>query len=241
MIISDPGDDPDDPQLPLTRETEKLKKGAVDNIAPTVHNCFNLSGDGSIASTLFGAPDFDATVRTEMQIDAWPQGTREVTMASMANADADEIDDAAEVTVNESEDDKDVNWSSCDPAQLHAKLRSLFHLNRHKVCESVGFSSTTFKIRCRELGISRWPARKLQSIQVYHASLVVLRDAVAADLHTADAEIIAAYIRDLDALKERIYIFPDHPIPSFVRQMADVKRELKRTNMQKRQHDHPES
>jgi hypothetical protein len=38
----------------------------------------------------------------------------------------------------------------------------------------------------------------------------------------------------VEALKERIYIFSDHPIPSFVRQMAELKCELKRTNLQKR-------
>ena len=39
---------------------------------------------------------------------------------------------------------------------------------------------------------------------------------------------------DVDELKEQIYAFLDHPIPSFVRQMAELKRELKRTNLQKR-------
>jgi hypothetical protein len=36
MIVSDPGDDPDDPQLPHTGDGE-IKKGAVDNIVPIVH------------------------------------------------------------------------------------------------------------------------------------------------------------------------------------------------------------
>ena len=65
-------------------------------------------------------------------------------------------------------------------------------------------------------------------------SLVALHEAAAADREIADCEIIAAYIRDVEALKERIYVFPDHPIPNFVRQMAELKRELKRTNLQKR-------
>ena len=41
----------------------------------------------------------------------------------------------------------EMDWSDCDPAQLHAKLRSLFHLSRRAVCEAVGFSSTTFNMR----------------------------------------------------------------------------------------------
>jgi hypothetical protein len=57
--------------------------------------------------------------------------------------------------------------------------------------------------------------------------------AAAADAQAEDAELIVAHIRDLDLLTQNIYEFPDYPIPSFIRQMAELKRVLK-LNWEKR-------
>jgi hypothetical protein len=243
--ISDPGEELDEPQLPRAGDGS-IATGFFE--APD----FDAPGRPEIQldAWLHGTSHDSCRACT-------PHGTMSDADAD-AHADADGIDYAvlppvlppvlplppvgpppppphgAAAAAADAEGEEEVDWSDCDPAQLHAKLLSMFHLSRRAVCEAVGFSSTTFKMRCRDLGISRWPARKLQSIEFHAASLVALQEAAAADLETADGEIIAAYIRDVEALKERIYIFPDHPIPSFVRQMAKLKRELKRTNLQKR-------
>jgi hypothetical protein len=126
------------------------------------------------------------------------------------------------------------NFIACSDEQMHEKLKSLFHLGRTEVCEIVGISSTTFKQRCRDLGIPRWPARKLQSIRIHHAALNQMMGAAAADAQAEDAELIAAHIRDLDLLTQKIYEFPDYPIPSFIQQMAELKRVLKGINREKR-------
>ena len=126
------------------------------------------------------------------------------------------------------------NFITCSDEQMHEKLKSLFHLGRTEVCEIVGISSTTFKQRCRDLGISRWPARKLQSIRIHHAALNQMMGAAAADAQAEDAELIAAHIRDLDLLTQKIYEFPDLRIPSFIRQMAELKRVVKGINREKR-------
>jgi hypothetical protein len=123
---------------------------------------------------------------------------------------------------------------ACSDEQMHEKLKSLFHLGRTEVCEIVGISGTTFKQRCRDLGIPRWPARKLQSIRIHHAALNQMMGAAAADAQAEDAELIAAHIRDLDLLTQKIYEFPDYPIPSFIQQMAELKRVLKGINREKR-------
>jgi hypothetical protein len=126
------------------------------------------------------------------------------------------------------------NFITCSDEQMHEKLESLFHLGRTEVCKIVGISSTKFKQRCRDLGISRWPARKLQSIRIHHAALNQMMGAAAADAQAEDAELIVAHIRDLDLLTQKIYEFPDHPIPSFIWQMAELKRVLKGNNREKR-------
>ena len=121
---------------------------------------------------------------------------------------------------------------------MFQNFKNTFHLSRKQACDVLGISTTTIKQRCRDLGITRWPVRKLMSIRTHLAALTALHVAATAGGQATDAEIILSHIRMIKQLEERIYNFPDHPIPSFIKQMAQLKKELKRFNQQKRRaHD----
>jgi hypothetical protein len=86
-------------------------------------------------------------------------------------------------------------WKTSD-VQLHEKLKTMFHLPREEACAALGCSGTTFKQRCRDFGISRWPARSIKSVKKHRAKLESLLCIAEAGMNKEDAEIIARYVVD---------------------------------------------
>lgn len=74
---------------------------------------------------------------------------------------------------NSADDERDPLWDFC----LHDAW-DLGTLSMNAAAESLGVSISVLKFRCRELGVARWPGRRLQGIAScyeYVASLVSVR------------------------------------------------------------------
>ena len=78
--------------------------------------------------------------------------------------------------VHEPQQHRTVNFSP-------EELKACFHMSMNEASAHLGVCKTVLKRRCRQLGIARWPARKLKSV---HASLALLEQSDGVAVGKAD-------------------------------------------------------
>ena len=85
-------------------------------------------------------------------------------------------------------------------------LASLFHLPAELACRELGIGLTVLKRRAREVGIQRWPFRKMKSLErlIEHVvSVVAEPEARATELMGVKADLADGIIADIDQNTKR--------------------------------------
>ena len=85
-------------------------------------------------------------------------------------------------------------------------LASLFHLPAELACRELGIGLTVLKRRAREVGIQRWPFRKMKSLErlIEHVvSVVAEPEARSTELMGVKADLVDGIIADVDQNTKR--------------------------------------